>query len=319
MSGHGQSDGTASSRPCEDSRAEVEALLRSGPFHEALRAAIAHSGLTLEALRGELAARGIRLSLATLSYWQHGRSRPERTGSMLALRAIENILRLPAHSLRALLGPPRPRGRWLNHEPGRGIDDPAGQLAEVIGPVLGPSDRDLRVFSQEDIASVGPDRAIHLVRTRTVLRALADGPDRHLAVYRGEPGTDSGALVPVATENCRLGRTSRHPAAPIVVAELLFDRRMRAGETHLLEYEFRVERPVRSVDHRRTFRYPAGSYVASVRFSESAVPVRCRRLRQGAPAAGRGTDELTLVGGRSVHLAVRDVPRGVLGIAWDWD
>ncbi|TDD41467.1 hypothetical protein [Saccharopolyspora elongata] len=45
--------------------------------------------VALEGLRGRLARRGIKVSLASLSYWQQGRSRPERADSLRALRAIE--------------------------------------------------------------------------------------------------------------------------------------------------------------------------------------------------------------------------------------
>ncbi|MEV0086139.1 hypothetical protein [Saccharopolyspora sp. NPDC050642] len=304
-------------------RADLEALLRTGPFHAALRAAIEDSGLTLEGLRGRLARRGIKVSLASLSYWQQGRSRPERADSLRALRAIEGILGLPGRSLVALLGPPRPRGRWVHRAPKYrrydGILEPSIALAQTIEPVLGPSDNKLRTFAMEDIATVGPDLAIHRVRTRTVLRALEDGPDRHLFVYRGEPGSDSRSLVLAPTENCRLGRVSRHPAAPIMAAELLFDRSLRAGETQLLEYELRIEHPAISLDHRRAFRYPADAYVMSVRFAESALPVRCRSFRQDPFDAESPGAELAMTGGRSVHLATRDVPRGTLGIAWEWD
>ncbi|GAA2773109.1 hypothetical protein [Saccharopolyspora taberi] len=312
---------TAATR--ESSRAELDALLRSGPFHLALRAAIEHSGLTLEALRVRLARRGIKLSLASLSYWQHGRSRPERTDSLRALRVIEHILDLPAQSLTALLGPPRPRGRWTQREAGYrrydGILEPAAPLTQAIEPVLGPSDRQLRVFSQEDVVTVGPDRTIRRIRTRAVLRSLEQGADRYLAVLRGEPGSDPAALVPAARQNCRLGRVSRHSASPVVVAELLFDRELRAGETHLLEYEFRLDSPVPSHDHRRGFRYPADSYVASVHFDVSAMPARCHRFRREPFSAERVESELPITRDRSVHLAARDVPRGVMGVSWRWD
>lgn len=54
----------------------------------------------------------MRVSPATLSYWQSGRSRPERRDSLIALRHLEGVLEVPQGSLAALLGPPRPRGRW---------------------------------------------------------------------------------------------------------------------------------------------------------------------------------------------------------------
>ncbi|MBO3747913.1 hypothetical protein J5X84_17715 [Streptosporangiaceae bacterium NEAU-GS5] len=95
---------------------DVTSLLRTGPFDEALRAAITARGLSLERLHVRLAERGVRISLASLSNWQRGRSRPERSASLAAVRELEAILGLPAHSLVTLLGPRRPRGRWLGHD-----------------------------------------------------------------------------------------------------------------------------------------------------------------------------------------------------------
>jgi len=295
-----------------------------GSFPGALRAAIEGSGLTLERLRYRLAQRGIRVSVTSLSYWQQGRSRPERAHSLRAVRAIESILGLPSHSLAALLGPPRPRGRWTGRQLADreydGILEPATALAETIKPVLGQSDRKLRVFSQEDAVTVGEDRTIRAVRTRMVVRALEDDPDRHLAVYCGERGSTADEIVVTARENCRLGRVRRHPGAPVIAAELMFDRRLRVGETHLLEYEFTVDSPVPSPDHRRGFRYPADAYVMSVRFADSAVPARIYGFSQREPhVVPRVDGELILTTGRWVHRAARDVHPGVLGIGWEWD
>src|ERR1700716_1094763 len=91
--------------------AELDRLLREGPFPAALRAAIQASRLSLDRVQHRLATRGTTISVATLSYWQSGRRRPERPESLHALRHLEAVLRVPPNALTALLGPPRPRGR----------------------------------------------------------------------------------------------------------------------------------------------------------------------------------------------------------------
>lgn len=290
-------------------------------FPAALRAAIEASGLTLDRLRHRLAQRGIRVSVTSLSYWQQGRSRPERVDSLRAVRAIESILGVPPHSLVALLGPPRPRGRWLDREEREydGILEPATALAETIKPVLGPSDRKLRLFSQDDSVTVGQDRTIRTVRARMVVRAIADDPDRYLAVYCGERGSSAADIAVAARENCRLGRVRRHPRQPVIAMELLFDRRLRAGETHLLEYELAIDSPEPSADYRRGFRYPADAYVVSVRFAESALPARVFGFSQREPHVVPQLDgEMIITAGRWVHRAARDVQPGALGIGWEW-
>lgn len=88
---------------------EVALLLKTGPFAVALRAAIRARGLGLERIRYRLRARGVSISLATLSHWQSGRCRPERRESLLALEHIERVLEIPPDSLVQLLDPPRRR------------------------------------------------------------------------------------------------------------------------------------------------------------------------------------------------------------------
>jgi transcriptional regulator with XRE-family HTH domain len=90
---------------------EVELLLATGPFAAALRAAIRARGLGLDRIRYRLRSRGVSISLATLSHWQSGRCRPERSESLVALAHIEEVLRVPPGSLTHLLGPPRSRAR----------------------------------------------------------------------------------------------------------------------------------------------------------------------------------------------------------------
>ncbi len=77
----------------------LDEALRRGPFHCALRFAIASSGLSLDCLRRRLAAEGCEVSLSALSYWQRGVRRPERPTSIQAVLALERILGLRRSSL----------------------------------------------------------------------------------------------------------------------------------------------------------------------------------------------------------------------------
>ncbi|MDA2803949.1 helix-turn-helix domain-containing protein [Nocardiopsis suaedae] len=293
-------------------------LLRTGPFHEALRAAVQDSGLTLEGLQRRIHRRGVRVSLTALSYWRQGRSRPERPDSLRALRAIEEILRLPDGSLPALLGPPRPRGRWARRA-GRGDVGPGGFATAPPGPGAPVAcDTALRAFCQLDSVRVGADRSIRRVGTRMVLRALDDGPEQCTVVYSGEPGVPPSAIRPEAVEGCTVGRVRRHPHDPLVAAELLFDRALHAGQTHLIEYAFTITDPTASRDFRRAFRYPAQTYVLDVRFDPGALPSRCFRFSQSNPASPEVVEgELDPAPCGSVHIAEHGMGGGVLGIGWD--
>ncbi|MFC7612805.1 helix-turn-helix domain-containing protein [Actinokineospora soli] len=65
-------------------------------FPAVLDRTIERSGMSLEHLQRRLSARGIRVSLSTLSYWRRGRTRPERPESLKAVEAMEDVLELPA-------------------------------------------------------------------------------------------------------------------------------------------------------------------------------------------------------------------------------
>ena len=71
----------------------------SGSFADVLRTAIEVRGLGLERIRDRLDAQGISLSVATLSYWQSGRSQPGRKQSIAALPHLEQLLALDQGSL----------------------------------------------------------------------------------------------------------------------------------------------------------------------------------------------------------------------------
>lgn len=82
---------------------ELHTLLETGPFALALRTAIRVRGLGLERIQYRLRRRGVPVSLATLSHWQSGRSRPDRPNSFAALAVLEQILRVPSGALLRLL------------------------------------------------------------------------------------------------------------------------------------------------------------------------------------------------------------------------
>lgn len=63
-----------------------------GPFTQAFRGALAQSGMTLVEVVDALAERGVKLTQATLSYWQSGRSVPRRQSSIVVLKDVEEVL-----------------------------------------------------------------------------------------------------------------------------------------------------------------------------------------------------------------------------------
>jgi transcriptional regulator with XRE-family HTH domain len=291
-------------------------------FATALRAAIARRGLGLERLHERLRARGASVSVATLSYWQSGRSRPERRESLTALAHLESVLEVPVGSLSGLLGPPRPRGRWLRRVP----DSPdigafwphPRQIEVAVQGVDTRWDERLTRISQQDRLTVDATRGEHTTFSRQVLRAEADGPDRWVVIlHLDEHDRPLPDVRPL--HNCRLGRSISQPDSGILVAELLFDRPLVRGETIITEHELVNVAPYPlATNYERKFRLPVREFVLEVCFDPSAVPVRCVRFARtdGAAEVAR---EVAIDGASTVHGVALNFGPGSYGFRWEWE
>ncbi|MFJ9579706.1 hypothetical protein ACIRQF_25400 [Streptomyces sp. NPDC101191] len=303
--------------------ADLVQLLHTGPFHLALRTALAVRGLPLQRVQHHLAHRGVKVGVTSLSYWQQGARRPQRPESMKAVRALEEVLQLPGNSLIRLLAEDaaaraeveRPAARSY-----RSLVEASGVVEELLAQLESPTDGGLHTVGHQERVRIGAARELLGRDSQQVVRAHRDGVDRYLAIHRGDPGCDPDRVEVRAAENCRVGRVRRHAGTGVLVAELLFDARLRAGETYVFSYGFEDGTGGPSREYVRGFSFAGGQYVLQVRFDEAALPVRCRRFAQastGAPRGGRA--ELTLSGRhRAVHLVEQGVRPGILGIDWDW-
>ncbi|MBT2482258.1 hypothetical protein [Streptomyces sp. ISL-94] len=310
-------------RPTADT-ADLGQLLRGGPFHLALRAALAARGLPLHRVQHRLAARGIKVGVTSLSYWQQGARRPRHAESLRAVTALEQILELPDGALVRLLRTPDP-GPGPASPPAarsyRALISVGAAVEQLLEGMELPPDGGLHSLGHHERVRVGPGGEMRSRASQQIVRAHRDGVDRYLAIHHGDPGCDVSRMEVTAYENCRTGRVRRHPEAGVVVAELLFDARLRRGDTYVFGYGIRDGTGARSSEYVRGFSYAGGQYMLQVRFDEAALPVRCRRFARTGPQAPRtGFADLTPSGRhRAVHLVEQTVRRGILGIAWDWD
>ncbi|GLZ42896.1 XRE family transcriptional regulator [Actinokineospora sp. NBRC 105648] len=305
------SDGRPAAQPARGTAhsRELTRALRSGTFAEALDAAIASSGLTLDRVRHRLAEQGVDVSLATLSYWRRNVRRPERPESLRAVRSLERVLGLPVTSLITLLGPPRPRGRWLNR--------PAPATSPVFSsPFDDPDDGTFVLANAHDLFTVDEDRAGHGVRSRLVLRGETGTVTKCVLKYQGH----APVVLPVLTDVrfCRVGRTAAEPEIGRISMELLLDRPLHAGDHAVIEYEV-METPGHRIDYcyRQFFRRAAG-YSQQVEFA-GKPPARCHSYRQAdlsAPETIAGS--LPLGPSRTTLQFGRDVPPGIVGTRWHW-
>ncbi|MFJ6795900.1 hypothetical protein [Streptomyces sp. NPDC091268] len=313
-------------RPTGDSTPELARLLAAGPFHLALRAALSARGLPLHRVQHRLAARGIKVGVTSLSYWQQGARRPRRPESLKAVRALEQILDLPDGTLlRLLAAPPEtaagPETARPPARPYRALISVGAAVDALLADLELPADGGLHTVGHHERVRIGPAGQLLGRESQHVVRAHRDGVDRYVAVHQGDPGCDPGRVRVRADENCRTGRVRRHGGAGVVVAELLFDARLRAGDTYVFCYGFEDGTAGRGTEYVRGFAYTGGQYVLQVRFDEAALPVRCHRFSRTGPDAARArVADLTPSGRhRAVHLVEPCVGRGILGIAWDWE
>lgn len=298
---------------------ELARAIRTGPFELAIKLALRDSGLSLDRIEHRLACQGLRVSASSLSNWQTGRSRPERTESLQVLRGLERLLRLPADSLLQLLGPRRPRGRWVRHVPGSvrydALFEDHDRLAAILGEVNDSDDHRRHSLSVDERVTLDADRRFRLVQVRQLVTALVDGVDSCVVFFHAEDGPVPEIAAP---EGCRLGRTRTD--ADITVAELLLDHRLDRDDVFLLEYEFRFPADAQPVDYYyRAFREPCRQYLLRVRFDHSATPVRCRGFRADRVGSSFTSERpLPCQRGRTAHLYAADSPAGIVGMRWEW-
>ncbi|MEV0482129.1 hypothetical protein AB0I69_16160 [Streptomyces sp. NPDC050508] len=296
------------------------------PFHEALRAAIAASGLSLDRIQDRLLRRGTPVASATLSSWQSGRYQPERQRSLAALTVLEDVLRLPPGALTGLLGPPRPRGRWLPPDTDRpGLAQAWSDhrdLTTAFAALDTRWDDSLTRLSCHNRVDVDADRSIRSMTSRRLLRAEADGADRWIALYRLDtPGPLPHFRVAAPA---RLGTLIELPAEGLVAAELLFDRRLTRGETVIVDYtvEHRDPHPY-SQRAETTIHVPMREHLLEVRFAKGSLPRTCYSFRTAGltphPNTPRPREQrLRLDASGTVHAVALGAGPCRLGIRWVW-
>lgn len=281
-----------------------------------MRAAIVARGLSLERVQYHLRTRGHQVSVATLSYWQSGRSHPDRASSLSAVSSLEDILQLPRGELASKL-PARRRVRSLLPEP---LDDaqemmPLGERVEQLRTELGFTwDDGFEHLSIHSVVDIGPDRQPVRLQFRDVVRAR-DHLIARLPVHCGLIDRDATITVhPI--HGCALGRVLRDPAWGITVAELLLPTPVRRGDTLIIEYGFSIE------GFRQPFTFwqidlesPMREFYQEINFSPEAIPIRAEAYRK---VDGVGTiAPLVPHGGRISHLDL-DFGPGETGLRWFW-
>ncbi|WEO92921.1 hypothetical protein A6P39_001750 [Streptomyces sp. FXJ1.172] len=294
------------------------------PFADALRAAVSACGLALDRIQHRLRQRGTPVSVATLSSWQSGRTRPERPGSLAALPHLEDILGIPSGGLSGLLGKPRPRGRGRREArmlPIGALKPHADRVAALLSGLDVDSDPYLIRISQYDRYEYGPDRTQLRAWNRQILRADRDGPDRWVTLfYADEPGSGIPRLR--ALRNCRLGRTVKDETAGMLAVELLFDRPLHCGETLIMEYELVnlvPQQPATQGSCGRTLRMLTREYLLEAAFHPTALPALCEEFNEPADGGPATSRRIPLDSTGCAHALALNTGPAQFGIRWTWN
>ncbi|MGO4957343.1 hypothetical protein ACTQ49_08745 [Luteococcus sp. Sow4_B9] len=292
-------------------------------FAELLATAIRRRGLSLEQIRRLLRSAGTPVSLATLSYWQRGRSLPSKESSLQAIAHLEEILLLPVGRLSSAL-PSDAFSRWdfLAALP---MSDRDKALLERLGIAIhGPSITHY-IHDRVSILDAGRTR---LEETSEVMESTVDGLERTALLYGLNPTSPQamaeGDQVPFveAMWGCELGRVIPLEERGLMAIELILQTSVNRGEGYLRSYSLRWEDepPCTESDIQRVGPGTVGMMVLEADFPER-IPERV--TYETSPYAydpynppERLVQELAP--GPQVQVCLVDAPAGTHLLRWTW-
>lgn len=285
-------------------------------FAEVFSAAVKQRGLALDRLCQHLAAEGVPVSIATLSYWQTGRSVPTRARSLGTVEAMERILEVPVGTLTSrtnhYLRQVEPT--WQDQLP----SDTGRQLLAEMGydrPSVG-----MHALFTHDHMHVGAQRQEAWQRCRSLQkmeRTLQGWPTMFLI-----DGGHETLIQVTDTENCRLGEHVAIPELGLFVGELLFTEPQERGSVAHTSYTVRWEGNT-AMSNGFARPVPKGLRAATleVSFHPDALPRRVRALWRASLDVP--DEEATVLAEPTLHrnqatFSSDTLRPGVVGLDWQW-
>lgn len=286
-------------------------------FAAALREAIAARGLSLERLRAHLAQRGHHVSVATLSYWQTARSRPDRAASLAALSSLEEILNVERGSLSSKL-PPRRRRSTVpflpNPHPERTGPGYGATLASVVEQLGLSWDDGLTRISVHDIVDVGEGGYARTMLARELLVAQRTTVNR-FPIWAQRDDMDTEYEVS-GRRNCTVGAVVPVEGAPVAVVELILSRPLPPGHAMTVEYAAVLTGGTTPMtQHLRSCRAQVRELHMEIRFAADTLP---RSAEQFMIVGEKRRTSPLLLKGPILDVRHSDFGPGVAGIEWVW-
>ncbi len=293
--------------------AQTRGQLTVKGFPEMLRGALRHSGLTLDTVQRRLAQRGVDVGRSTLSAWQMGRRSPSGPRGRAAVVELERVLRLPPGMLTdALDGTPTSTDPYSTIT----LNERLGALMREIGCDVSFGLTEAAAFIA--MARFGARGELLGLQNLYTIRALAD-IDRYPLLEWGEPGGDPSLINVQIVSGGRVGRSATHAESNLAVFEVVLDRELRRGDTHLIHYLVSNDNAQVSEGHTILIDTPRTFVLLEARFHEARLPVRVEefeKLSEEAPDVMSRDISLSREGTVAI---VRDRGRpGVLGLRLTW-
>lgn len=288
-----------------------------GDFAKAFAAAIQHRQLSLEEIRDHLRGTGTPVSVATLSYWQRGRSLPAKQNSLQAIAELEKLLVLPVGHLTSRL----PRDVFSRWDPVLAL--PVEEQQRAVLTSLGLLEHfDSILVSVHDAVTVDAPRRWQHETTREVFRASVDGQDRCVQIIKQRFHDEDPPPLVTAGAGCRLGRVVELDDEGLLCVEFLLPQPVARDGLAFLEYTFSWELPggLPSGGFGRVLQTELESLVLEARFQ---CPPPTEAYYYTTPQAFEGidpTNSLTqpLPADVEVQVALDPAPRGLHALEWTW-
>ncbi|MGO4956437.1 hypothetical protein ACTQ49_04045 [Luteococcus sp. Sow4_B9] len=280
-------------------------------FATTLARAVSRRGLTLDRLSVRLRSMGTPVSIATLSYWQTGRSAPTRTRSLRAIENLETILEVPRGHLVGAL-PSDASATW----------DPTAAVhaRPTLMGTLRSMGLDLERHSEaqmvKDSTVVHADRLTRRQRVHQLTCSQEDGWQRVPMVF----GASDDTMVPTieAGRGCTIGQVVELPDERELVVELILDRPLSRGELAMFDYTLHWASSEEWQSFERSIAARLPYLVLEVAF-EGTPPRHASYVH--APRHDSSPDHqdwLALSTGRHIQHAMHQAAKGIHGLTWNW-
>lgn len=310
--------------PSQDSTApdQLEDALRHGPFDLALRLAIARRDLGLARLLARVEAKGLHLSMSSLSNWQHGRSRPERADSLEALSALEAELGLDVGALARLLGPPRPRGPKARQRHGLNRTPTSLRwkaVSQLLDALPGFDEHRYDTDLVEETVEVDADSVITSTTVRMVVTAVTDDVDSSYTGLMVAPDEQIDLVELEPVEGCHLRAVHDVPAERTRLWEIGLDLPLSRGESAVLAYRRSNRNRAPALHYGYAVSSPTTMYVLRVRFAGTGSRPACHEFDRSSLPGEMRVGRQVPVNRRGEALARFGPPVvGAAGLTWAW-